>query len=64
MRDADRDSMHDGKTYACQLQHFCRQVLENSRDIHRGFGADAHLILCVCLQEALYTTAGELLMVC
>lgn len=50
----------DACTYACELEDFGSQVLEHGRDIDGSFGADAHLVLGVGLEEALDTTAGEL----
>lgn len=45
---------------ACQFENFGGEILQDSSDIDRSFGSDAHLILCVVLQETLDTTAGEL----
>lgn len=50
----------DACTYACELEDFGSQVLEHGRDIDGSFGADAHLVLGVGLEETLDTTAGEL----
>lgn len=47
-------------TYACQLEDFGSQILEDSGHIHGGLGADTHLVLGVGLEETLDTTAGEL----
>ena len=43
-----------------QFQHFGRQVFENRGNIDGGFGADAHLVLGLRLEETLHTTAGKL----
>jgi hypothetical protein len=47
-------------TYACQLQHLSRQVLQHSGNINRSLCADAHLVLGVVLEETLDTSAWEL----
>jgi hypothetical protein len=47
-------------TYACELEDFSSQVLENSSNVDSSLGADTHLVLGVCLEETLDTTAGEL----
>lgn len=51
----------NGYTYACELQHFGSEILENSRNVDCSLGADAHLVLGVVLQETLDTTTGELI---
>jgi hypothetical protein len=48
------------KTYSCKFKDFGSQVLQHSGHIHGRLGADAHLVLCVLLQETLDTTAWEL----
>lgn len=48
------------KTYTCQLEHFSSQVLEDCSDVNSSFGADAHLVLSVGLEETLDTAAREL----
>lgn len=48
------------ETYACKLEDFGSQVLENGGDIDGSLGADAHLVLGVGLEETLDTTTGEL----
>lgn len=45
---------------ACELEDFGSQVLENSSNVDSSLGADTHLVLGVCLEETLDTTAGEL----
>lgn len=47
-------------TYACELEDFSSQVLENGGDIDGSLGTNAHLVLGVLLEETLDTTAGEL----
>lgn len=48
------------ETYACQLEHFSGQVLEDCSDVNGSFGADTHLVLGVGLEETLDTAAREL----
>jgi hypothetical protein len=43
-----------------QLQDFGGQVFEDGGDVDGGFGADAHFVLGLRLQETLDTTAWEL----
>ena len=43
-----------------QFQHFGSKVFEDGGHIDGGFGADAHLVLGLRLEETLHTTAGEL----
>ena len=43
-----------------QLEHFGRQVFQDCGHVDGGFGADAHLVLGLRLEETLHTTAGEL----
>ena len=47
-------------TYACELENFSCEVLEDGGNVDGRLGADTHLVLRVLLQEALDTTAGEL----
>lgn len=47
-------------TYACQLEDFGSQVLENCGNVDGRLGANAHFVLSVGLEETLDTTAGEL----
>lgn len=47
-------------TYACELEDFGSQVLENSGNVDSSLGADTHLVLGVCLEETLDTTTREL----
>lgn len=49
-----------GKTYAGQFKHLGGEILEYGGDINSCLGANAHLVLCVLLEEALDTTAREL----
>jgi len=49
-----------GRTYACQLEDFGSQVLENRGYVHGSLGTDAHLVLGVLLEETLDTAAGKL----
>lgn len=51
---------HREATYACQLEDFGCEVLENGGNVHGSLGTDAHLLLGVLLEETLDTTAGEL----
>jgi hypothetical protein len=48
------------KTYAGQFKHLGGEILEYGGDIDSCLGANAHLVLCVLLEEALDTTAREL----
>lgn len=45
---------------ACQFENFGGKILQNSSDIDSSFGSDAHLVLCIVLQETLDATAREL----
>ena len=45
---------------ACQFENFGGQVFQHCCDVDSSFGADAHLVLGLRLQETLHTTAGEL----
>jgi hypothetical protein len=45
---------------SCQFEDFGGQVFQHCCDVDGGFGADAHLVLGLRLEETLYTTAGEL----
>jgi hypothetical protein len=47
-------------TYACELQNFGREILQHGCNVYSCFGANAHLVLCVLLQETLDTAAWEL----
>lgn len=47
-------------TYACELQNFGREILQHGSNVYSCFGANAHLVLCVLLQEALDTAAWKL----
>lgn len=47
-------------THACELEDLGGQVFENGGDIDGSLGANTHLVLGVCLEETLDTTAGEL----
>jgi hypothetical protein len=47
-------------SHPCELENLGGQVLKNSGNIDGSLGANAHLVLCVCLQETLDTAAGEL----
>lgn len=49
-----------GNTHACKLKNLGSKILEYCSDVDGGLGADAHLVLCVLLQETLDTTAREL----
>lgn len=49
-----------GVTHTCELENFGGQILEDSGNIDCGLGANTHLVLRVCLEETLDTTAGEL----
>ena len=49
-----------GMTHACELEDLGGQVLENSGNVDGSLGANTHLVLGVCLEETLDTTAGEL----
>lgn len=55
---------HRRWTYACQLQDFSSQVLENSCNVDGSLGSHAHLLLGVLLEETLDTAARELKMAC
>jgi hypothetical protein len=50
----------DRTTYSCELENFGSEVLKHGGHIHGRLGADAHLVLCVLLEETLDTTAWEL----
>lgn len=43
-----------------KLENFGREVFEDGGDIDCSFGSDAHLVLGLGLEEALYSTAWEL----
>lgn len=45
---------------AGQFEDFGGQVFQHCCDVDSSFGADAHLILSLRLEETLDTTAGEL----
>jgi hypothetical protein len=45
---------------SCQFEDFGGQVFQHCCDVDGGFGADAHLVLGLRLEETLHTTAGEL----
>jgi hypothetical protein len=45
---------------ACQFENFGGQVFQHCCDVDGSFGADAHLVLGLRLEETLDTTAGEL----
>lgn len=45
---------------ACKLKNFGRQVLEYSREVDAGFGADARLLARDGAKVTLYATAREL----
>ena len=45
---------------ACQFKNFGGQVFQHCCDVDGSFGADAHLVLSLRLEETLHTTAGEL----
>lgn len=45
---------------ACELEHFGREVFEDSGQVDGGFGTDARLLACNGAKVALYATAGEL----
>jgi len=45
---------------ACQFENFGGQVFQHCCDVDGSFGADAHLVLSLRLEETLHTTAGEL----
>lgn len=47
-------------TYACKLEDFGGQVLENGGNVDSSLGADAHLVLGVSLKETLNTATWEL----
>lgn len=47
-------------TYACELEDFGSQILENGGNVDSSLGADTHLVLGVCLEETLDTATGEL----
>jgi len=49
-----------GETYSCEFENFGSQVLKHGSHIHGRLGADAHLVLCVLLEETLDTTTWEL----
>lgn len=44
----------------CQFENFGGQVFQHCCDVDGSFGADAHLVLGLRLEETLDTTAGEL----
>jgi len=46
---------------ACQFEDFGGQVFQHCCDVDGSFGADAHLVLGLRLEETLDTTAGELM---
>jgi hypothetical protein len=43
-----------------QLEYFGCEVFQDGGHVDGGFGADAHLVLGLRLEETLHTTAGEL----
>jgi hypothetical protein len=45
---------------ACQFEDFGCQVFQHCCDVDSSFGADAHLVLGLRLEETLDTTAGKL----
>lgn len=45
---------------ACQFENFGGQVFQHCCDVDGSFGADAHLVLSLRLEETLDTTAGKL----
>jgi hypothetical protein len=45
---------------SCQFEDFGGQVFQHCCDVDGGFGADAHLVLGLRLEETLHTTTGEL----
>lgn len=45
---------------AGQLEHLGSEVFEDGGDVDGGLGADAHFLLGVVFEEALYAAAGEL----
>lgn len=45
---------------ACEFKHFGGQVLEDSRQVDRGLGANARLVARDGTEVTLYTTAREL----
>lgn len=47
-------------THACELENLSSEILEDGGNVDGGLGANTHLVLGVCLEETLDTTAGEL----
>lgn len=47
-------------THACELKDFGSQIFENGCNIDGSLSTNAHLVLCVLLQETLNTATGEL----
>lgn len=54
------DKRGDACTYACKFKDFSSQILEHSGNVDGSFGADAHFVLGIGLEETLDTTAREL----
>ena len=46
---------------ASQLEHLCRQILEDSGEVDGSFGADASLVAGNIAEMAFYTATRELL---
>jgi hypothetical protein len=47
-------------THSCELEDFGGEIFEDGGNVNSCLGSNSHLVLCVVLQEALDTTAGEL----
>lgn len=47
-------------THACELENLSSEILEDGGNVDGSLGANTHLVLGVCLEETLDTTAGEL----
>lgn len=56
----ERDGGDKEVTHACELENLGSEILEDGGNVDGGLGANTHLVLGVCLEETLDTTAGEL----
>lgn len=59
-RNAERHGGDKGVTHACELENLSSEIFEDGGNVDGGLGANTHLVLGVCLEETLDTTAGEL----